>query len=281
MNTSRNLVLKFGSSILRSDADFTRAAVEVRRRVRRGERVVAVVSATLRTTESLLTRSRDVSGCVEETALAALLSTGEAASGALLALALAETRLPAALLDPLRAGLTTRGPRLDADPAGLDVPLLMGLLADHGAVVVPGFYGAGDGGGVALLGRGGSDLTALHIARVIGARCRLLKDVGGVFDGDPASHEARRYAELSWDDARRLCGRVVQDKALAYAKEHRLEFEVGALGDEDGTLVGVGPTRLEYPETTPSEVGSADREAVERKKRNTPDGFLGYDAVAS
>src|SRR5438552_11531289 len=131
------VVLKFGSSILRSDADFTRASREVARRVRRGERVVAVVSATGRTTETLLSRSRDVSGRVDESALAALLATGEAASGALLALALAEARVGATLLDPLRAGLTTRGPALDADPTGLDEELFDDLLGRYTAVVLP------------------------------------------------------------------------------------------------------------------------------------------------
>jgi homoserine dehydrogenase len=75
--------------------------------------------------------------------------------------------------------------------------------------VVPGFYGRGPDGKIYLLGRGGSDLTALHLAHSLGAACRLLKDVDGVYDADPGhpTRSARRYAQLSYEDALRLQAR--------------------------------------------------------------------------
>src|SRR5439155_169833 len=52
--------------------------------------------------------------------------------------------------------------------------------------VVPGFLGAAPDGQAVTLGRGGSDLTATLLARVLGAReVSLWKDVPGVLTADP------------------------------------------------------------------------------------------------
>ena len=51
-------VLKFGSSVLRGDADLPAAVHEIYRQVRRGHHVVAVVSALGDTTDALLARAR-------------------------------------------------------------------------------------------------------------------------------------------------------------------------------------------------------------------------------
>ena len=82
-------VLKFGSSVLRSDSDLPAVVHEIYRWIRGGHRVVAVVSAMNKTTNDLLTRAQRFGAGVDDRAVAALLATGEASSTALLALALA------------------------------------------------------------------------------------------------------------------------------------------------------------------------------------------------
>src|SRR5262249_40364436 len=71
-------------------------------------------------------------------------------------------------------------------------------------------------------------------------RCRLIKDVDGIFDRDPTrAHVARRrYRTLTWAEAARVSGGVVQSKALTFAERHRLEFEVAALNSDQPSLVG-------------------------------------------
>ena len=51
-------VLKFGSSVLQSESDLPDVVHEIYRHVRRGRRVVAVVSAFAGRTDRLLERSR-------------------------------------------------------------------------------------------------------------------------------------------------------------------------------------------------------------------------------
>jgi homoserine dehydrogenase len=240
------IVLKFGSSVLRSEDELPRAVAEIARHRDLGRAVVAVVSAIGKTTDVLLEKAHRISRAPEPSALALMVATGEDVAAAFLTMALENAGLPVALMEPVGIGLKCEGPPLDAVPCGLDAELVRRALQGGRVGVVPGFYGRGPDGKIYLLGRGGSDLTALHLAHSLSAACRLLKDVDGVYDGDPAhpGAAARRYAELSYDDALRLQARVVQAKALRFAREHGIVFEVAAPGSDRVTRVGPFATRL-------------------------------------
>jgi homoserine dehydrogenase len=246
---SNLLVLKLGGSVLRDEASLALAAREVYRWVRRGRRVIAVVSALGGATDALLSRARAVAGgAPPDGPLAALLSTGESGSAALLALALDRAGVPAEPLDVRGAGIATDRPGLDAEPAGLVGDALTRVLERVPVAVVPGFAGVAPDGSIALLGRGGSDLTALFLASRLGARCRLVKDVDGVFERDPrdacSKGPPRRYASLTWRDAARVGGAVLQPKAVRLAARGSLDFEVAAAGSSGGTRVGAAPSVL-------------------------------------
>jgi homoserine dehydrogenase len=253
-------VLKFGSSVLPAESGLPGAVREIRRFVSRGERVLAVVSAMGRTTDQLLAQARRLTDSPEPGGLAALLATGEAVCAALLALALFQAGVRAAVLDPPQVGLRTIGPLLDAEPCGLHTAAVRRALGQCQVVVFPGFAGRPGEGQVSLLGRGGSDLSALFLAHRLGAhRCRMLKDVAGIYSHDPGAPgpAPRRFAVISYDDALLYGGRVVQNKALEYARRYRLSFEVGALSADEVTVVGVGPSQLDA-----GQVGSAPTPGV-------------------
>ncbi len=106
-------------------------------------------------------------------------------------------------------------------------------------VVVPGFIARDRRGHVALFGRGGSDLSALYLAGQLHARGRLIKDVDGIYDSDPARNSyARRYRTITCDQALAIAGKVVQRKAIRYAQTTATTFEVAALGSTHATVVG-------------------------------------------
>jgi homoserine dehydrogenase len=246
MSSDSIVVLKFGSSVLAEAADIPVAVHEIYRYLRQGKRVVAVVSAMGPTTDRLLSLAHSLSGSPEPAGLAALLATGEATTAALLAMALDRAGIPATLLDPGRVGLRTEGPVLDAKPREINRRELFRVLEHRPVVVLSGFVGQDAEGRTTLLGRGGSDFSALFIAHQLGAECcRLIKDVDGLYESDPASHLApRRFLSVSWEDARLLGGGVVQDKALHYAERFRLSIEITAPCVAEHTVVGPGPSRL-------------------------------------
>ncbi|MFN7669696.1 MAG: homoserine dehydrogenase [Planctomycetota bacterium] len=247
------LVLKFGGSVLRDDDAVARAVHEVYRHVRAGFAVVAVVSARHGETDALAARARAFDSEPDPHALACLLATGERASAAWLALAVRRAGLACEVAGVERIGLRVRGEPLDAEPVGLDVAALRALLRRSQVVVVPGFVGVDDDGRTALLGRGGSDLTALFVAERLGAGCRLVKDVDGLYERDPAlpGSPARSFAAVHYDDALALDGRIVQHKAVRFAQRCGLSFEVGAEGSARATVVGGVRTVLRAADAAP------------------------------
>lgn len=271
----RVVVLKFGGSVLRDERDVPGVVHEIYRWVRRGERVIAVVSALEGTTDALIARARscaDAPGSLDALhhgAYATLLATGEQTSAALLALALDRAGVPTQVLDAAAISLETSGPTIDALPESIDAPRILRALERAAVVVIPGFIGRDAHGHTTLLGRGGSDLTALFVAAQVrdalacehattvrhpegaAVRCTLVKDVDGLYEFDPAlarsgdgidSRTPSRYATIHWDDALQLDGGIVQHKAVRYAREHALAFSVGAAFSPHATLVGEGPT---------------------------------------
>lgn len=247
------VVLKFGSSVLPDEASLPIAVHEIYRHVRAGRKVVAVVSALGDTTDRLLARAQGYVPRPDDGALAAWVATGEAQAAALLGLAVDRAGLPVTVLDSGAIGLRTDGPALDAAAVGLDDAAITRALAAGPVLVVPGFIGRDVSGRATLLGRGGSDLTALFIAAQVGAeRCILLKDVNGLYDRDPAVEAgAQRYRRVSYDDVLALSEGIVQHKAVRFARARGLEFSVAGIGRDDGTLVGPGPSEF-YAEARPA-----------------------------
>src|SRR5208337_720164 len=121
-----------------------------------------------------------------------------------------------------------------ADTAAVEAVLNQGRVA-----VVPGFVARDRSGRVALFGRGGSDLSALFLAKQLDARCRLIKDVDGIYNADPATCSgAQRFDHLEFGEALSVAGKVVQPKAISFGRKTGVAFEVAAAGENYATLVG-------------------------------------------
>lgn len=237
-------VIKLGGSVLTGARALPRVAAGLVR-LAAGRRLLVVVSALRGSTDRLQALADRLCPEGPTETCAALLATGEVRAAAALAVALRGRRQEVTLLDPATVGPRTSGPPLDAEPVSVAVPALREALRRTPMVVLPGFVGRDAEGATTVLGRGGSDLTALFLAHALGARCLLIKDVGGVFNADPGVGPARRYTSLAWDDAARVSGGCVQAKALRFAASRGLSFFVGSLAEPTATWIGPGPTRLQ------------------------------------
>jgi homoserine dehydrogenase len=250
-NNNQVLVLKFGSSVLRSESDLPDVVSEVSSTWRKGYQVIVIVSAFGDTTNQLLRHAESICPKPLPAAVATLLSTGEAQSSALLTLSLTEAGIPTCVLDAAEAGLRTSGDTLDADPVAIDSRRLLDK-SSKAVVVLPGFIGRGQQNETTLLGRGGSDLSALFIAQRLGGTCRLLKDVDGLYTGDPADPGIHplRFSRVSYETAIRVGGSVVQQKAVRFAAAHKLTFSVSSIGANVFTEIGPFRDRLAEPHAT-------------------------------
>ena len=233
------IVLKIGGSVLLGDSGWAPAVSCIRRAREGGRGVLVVVSATNGTTERLLSEARSLCDRPPEHLLAGLLRCGEDTSVAMLAIALAEAGIRSEAADAAWLNLLVDGPRLEARPVGVDVGRLRRALGAAGVLIVPGFVGRHVDGGPALLGRGGSDLTAVFLAARLGATCRLVKDVDGLYESDPRDPDARprRYRHARWQTVIDRGAELVQARAVEAAREYEVDLEVTGLGGI-GTTVG-------------------------------------------
>jgi homoserine dehydrogenase len=245
-NKSRIVVLKFGSSVLRNEDDLPTAVHEIYRWWRDGYQVIAVVSAFGDTTDQLMRRAERVCESPHKSVLPSLLATGEATASALLTLQLNKVGIPGRLLDEVQIKLRTVGGGLDAIPIAVDAARVLSD-ARRAVVVLPGFVGRDENGDRTILGRGGSDLTALFLAEQLKAQCVLVKDVDGLYTSDPAcaSGRASRFAHVSYETAIRLGGQIVQAKAVRFAAAHKVRFSIMAIGSHCFTEVGPFTDRLD------------------------------------
>ncbi len=244
MCADRLIVLKFGGSVLRDERSLTRVVHEIHRWRRNDWRVLAVVSALQSRTDALAAKARSVSDPLNGYVEAQFLAQGEFECAALLSLYLDRAGIPATSISPAAAQFIAKGGPLNADPHSVNIETLRRTVVDRGVCVVPGFVAMNAAGYTVTLGRGGSDLSALFFAETLDAdRCRLIKDVDGVYDCDPASHPlARRYERASYDDALATDGSILQRRAVQFAQGRSLEFDVAALNSVQFTTIGTNPS---------------------------------------
>lgn len=230
-------VLKIGGSILVDRTAYRTVAAFVRERLAGGGgKLVVVVSAQFGATDRLLDEAREIVSQPDPAALDLLWSTGELRSVALLTLELQRSGVGAAGLNVHETGLFLPAGERSVLRVELNDLRIRAALARNDIVVVPGFLARGPSDAIVSLGRGGSDLTAVCLARDLGATaCGLLKDVPGYFDRDPNIYaDAIPIRELSFDAALEMADAgcdLVQLEAIAAAKAADLPIVVHSLDD--------------------------------------------------
>lgn len=247
------IVLKFGSSVLRDTDDLATAVTEIYRHVRHGRKVVAVVSAFEGETDALYAQAASLGAGAESRHAPRLIALGEERSAALLAIACEGTGLDARIAGARQISLHAGGPVDDAHPESADVEALRYEIDRHEVVIVPGFVALGETGEPVLLGRGGTDLTAVFLAHALGLDgVTLVKDVDGVYDRDPAEAGAvaRRYDRLSWDEARSVAGKLVQPKSIDFAAARETAIHVVRANAASGTTVAFHTDEPKAPITS-------------------------------
>ncbi len=242
-----NLVIqKYGGTSLGDASKISHAAQRI---AAADGPVIVVVSAMGGTTDSMLDLARDLTDTPHARELDLLLSTGEQASAAALALALNERGVPARSFSARDGGIITDGVHGSARIVGVDPARIRECLRSGHVPVVTGFQGiAADSGELTTLSRGGSDTTAVALAAALRAEvCEIFTDVEGVFTADPRHvAEARKLDRLSYEDMAELAAggaTVLAHSSVEYAGVHRVPIHVRSSTTETaGTWVtGVRP----------------------------------------
>ena len=225
------IVEKFGGSSLADIEKLRRAAGIAAADYRRGDSVVVVVSAQGDTTDRLIEKAGEIGRRVSEREMDVLLSTGEQASVALMAMVLLEMGIPAVSLCGWQAGIHTERVHGKARIEKVSAERVRAELAAGKAVIVAGFQGVDDAGDITTIGRGGSDTTAVALAAALKADvCRIYTDVDGVYSADPRIVPgAVRHYEIDYDEMLELASQgaqVLHNRSVEMAKRFGVQLEV-------------------------------------------------------
>ncbi len=238
------LVQKFGGSSVGSVDMIKRVAQRVVDSVRSGDSVVVVVSAMADTTDEMVTLAEKITSDAPDREMALLLSSGERITTALLAMAITNLGTPAVGYTGQQAGFkTTSGRHTNSRVAEIDSTRIIGELDVGKVVVVCGFQGVDENQDETVLGRGGSDLSAVALAWALKAdSCEIFTDVEGVYTADPrVVPEARKIGKISPDEMLELASagaRVLYSRSVEFAKKHGVVIHCrSTFSKETGTLI--------------------------------------------
>ena len=187
-----------------------------------------------------------------------LVSRGERVAAAVVATTLSAAGRAAARVDALDV-VSTDGRHGAAAPDLTETrrrarKALPALLRQGITPVVPGFFGRAPDGTVATLGRGGTDLTATLLGRVLGASCVVLwKGVPGILTADPGHvADARLIPQLHYREAAEVAyfgAKVLHPRALIPLDGSRVRLHVRSFlcPEAPGTEVSARRTLSRYP----------------------------------
>jgi len=231
MDTTKVVVMKFGGTSLANQEKINHAADLIIKKWQSGYLPVVVCSASGNITDILLASAHGLAKDPSKRELDMLVSTGERISAALLSIALIERRGPAISLTGSQIGLLTTADHSNAEIIDISSKRLSQELENGKIPVVAGFQGLGTNKEITTLKRGGSDITAVFLAKALGAKnVEMYKDVVGVFSADPNQHsDAVLFDKLDYDAMyeRALSGQtVLHPDCVRMAKEHGIKISV-------------------------------------------------------
>ena len=203
----------------------------IKKELSSGNKVIAVVSAMAGKTNELIKLSNDISVNFNKRELDVLISSGEQVTCALLSGALNDIDVKAKSWLNWQIPILTQGEHTNARIINMNVEKINEYLNKNGVAIVPGFQGISKNGDITTIGRGGSDATAVAIAKIFDAdSCEIYTDVDGVFSTDPNKIPvAKKIDKISYDEMLELSSlgaKVMQSSAVQTAMMYNIPLEV-------------------------------------------------------
>lgn len=237
----KTVVLKFGGASVASPEHFS-AIADVIQYVRQSTpRIAVVISAMQGMTDYLTNLAHQVNPTPPKREYDMLVSVGERISISLLAMALAQKGVEARSFTGSQSGIITSTSHSEAEVVEVRPHRLLKALSQGYIAIVAGFQGMSVDGEITTLGRGGSDTSAVVVARALEAeKVIFYKDVGAIYESDPKkSKEAKRLPLLTYQQLLNVMRQekyVIHPHAVKWAMESKVPLEVRSFADP--TLIG-------------------------------------------
>ncbi|MBU3958688.1 MAG: aspartate kinase [Candidatus Omnitrophica bacterium] len=245
------IVQKFGGTSVADIQRIQKAAARVVSYKRKGYSLVVVVSALGDTTDELTALAGKINSMPAEREMDMLLSTGEQISAALLAMGIQKLGAKAISFTGGQVGIITDTSHTRARIIKINTDKIKEELNQGKIVIVAGFQGITLNQDITTLGRGGSDLTAVALAKVLDAEaCEIYTDVEGVYTADPRIEpQARKIEYIAYDEMLEMASagaQVMQSRSIEVAKKFNIPIHVrSGFNYKTGTIITREVKRME------------------------------------
>ena len=256
-------VLKFGGTSVGSIDRIQHVAKIIEKEHINGNQLIVVVSAMSGKTNELLNLSKNISDSFDKRELDVLLSSGEQVTSALLAGALINLKIEAKSYLNWQIPILTEGEHSNARIVNIHTDKINNFIEKKGVAIIPGFQGISQNGNITTIGRGGSDASAVAIAKIFNTDfCEIYTDVDGVFSTDPNKIPiAKKIEKISYDEMLELSSlgaKVMQSSAVQTAMIYNIPLEVkSTFTDRDGTKI-FGQDSIDYTKSVTGVAYSKD-----------------------
>ncbi len=236
-------VLKFGGTSVGSIDRIVHTAKIVKKEHYSGNTVIVVVSAMAGTTNNLIAHSESISKKFNKRELDVLLASGEQVTSALIAGALNNLGVKSKSWMNWQIPILTEGEHTNSRIINMNVKSINDYLSEGGVAVIPGFQGISKSGDITSIGRGGSDATAVAIAKIFDTdSCEIYTDVEGVDSSDPKKIPvAKKIDKISYEEMLELSSlgtKVMQPSAVQTAMMYDIPLQVkSTFAEQKGTEI--------------------------------------------
>ena len=239
----KTVVLKFGGTSVGNIDRIKNVAKIIATYKKKKLGVIVVSSAISGTTKQLIKQTKELSKNFDAAEYDVLLSTGEQAACALIAGRLKHLGFKARSWMSWQVPIITVGSYSSSRINKINKNKIFNFMKLGGIPIITGFQGINSENRVATLGRGGSDASAIMLAKFFNAdACDIYTDVDGVYTTDPRNHlKAKKINKISYDEMLEMASlgaKVMQPTSVQDAKLNNISFSVkSSFIRKKGTLI--------------------------------------------
>ena len=237
------VVLKFGGTSVGTIKKIKKVADIIRDYKRKSYKVIVVSSAMSGVTNELVKKSREISDRFSDSEYDVLVSSGEQVACSLIAGRLIHKGFKSRSWLAWQIPIFTKGFHKNSRINQINKSKILKYLKDGGIPIITGFQGVDANERITTIGRGGSDASAIMLAKFFKAkRCVIYTDVEGVYTTDPNKlKKARKIKIISYEEMLEMASlgaKVMQPVSIQDARLNRIDIEVkSSYVKKPGTLI--------------------------------------------
>ena len=237
------VVLKFGGTSVGTIKRIKKVAEIIQNYKKKNYKVVVVSSAISGVTNELIKKAKEISENFSDSEYDVLVSSGEQVDCSLIAGRLIHKGLKSRSWLAWQIPILTDGSYKNSRIHKINKNKILNYLAKGGIPIITGFQGINNEDRVTTIGRGGSDASAIVLAKFLKAeRCIIYTDVEGVFTTDPNKlNKAKKIKVISYEEMLEMASlgaKVMQPVSIQDARLNRIDVEVkSSFIKKTGTLI--------------------------------------------